>query len=64
MLFYVEVTQYQTAKVRHHCLKGDSSEVKLTTDFCSNFVHIPVPRAYDPSGLRQESIALGATILK
>ena len=25
---------------------------------------ILVPRAYDPSGLRQESSALGATILK
>ena len=25
---------------------------------------ILVPRAYDPSGLRQESRALGATILK
>ena len=26
--------------------------------------NILVPRAYDPSGLRQESRALGATILK
>ena len=27
-------------------------------------IHILVPRAYDPSGLRQESRALGATIVK
>ena len=32
----------------------------------SNFRRVPIldPRAYDPSGLRQESRALGATIMK
>ena len=40
--------------------------LKMTERKCTifKFAVILVPRAYDPSGLREESRALGATILK
>ena len=47
---------------RAPCLGADQKACGLWERDCLRLLSILVPRAYDPSGLRQESRALGATI--
>ena len=61
----------QLRRVLKKFTEGNARKFTVSFAFCAHVDVIKiekhcilVPRAYDPSGLRQESRALGATILK